>query len=282
MSFKINSEFKLSGSKVKFLSTTGKDSGEFNTGLPDTIVIHYTAGSSLDSSVKTLQDPAVKASAHLIVGRDGAVRQLVPFNKIAWHAGQSSYLDRDGLNQYSIGIELDNAGKLEKTGDVYTSWFGKQFPEKEVLKYVPDDRSDPTYWQVYSEKQIAVTFELCKALSDYFEIEYILGHEEIAPGRKIDPGPAFPIGKLRNILLENRALDRPEPEIRLKSTGEALKAVVTADRLNFRAAPSVKSGLLQEPLKKGTVLDIVEEDQEWIKVNLVRSGWVKKEFVRKI
>ena len=102
----------------------------FATGQPDTLVIHFTAGRSLDSSVSTLCNPASKASAHLVVGRDAKVVQLVDFNTVAWHAGVSRYRDRVGLNNYSIGIEIDNAGRLTRTesGD-FTTWFGMKIPE---------------------------------------------------------------------------------------------------------------------------------------------------------
>jgi N-acetylmuramoyl-L-alanine amidase len=96
----------LSGEKIDFKNSPNI-SGKFKTGLLDTIVIHYTAGSSRESSVSTLINPGSKASAHLVIGRDGKITQLVPFDTIAWHAGNSSYKGRVGLNSYSIGIEID-------------------------------------------------------------------------------------------------------------------------------------------------------------------------------
>src|SRR5690606_16389776 len=96
---------------------------------------HYTAGSDAKSSAKYLAQADVKASAHLVIGRNGEIYQLVPFDTIAWHAGISSYQGRSGYNNFSIGIELDNAGPLEKTGADYVSWFGKKYMESErVLK----------------------------------------------------------------------------------------------------------------------------------------------------
>ena len=80
-------------------------------GVPDMIILHYTAGTSAESSAKFLVRPDVKASAHVVIGRDGQVIQLVPFNIEAWHAGKSSYRGRNELNHYSIGIELDNLGQ---------------------------------------------------------------------------------------------------------------------------------------------------------------------------
>ncbi|MTV47313.1 N-acetylmuramoyl-L-alanine amidase, partial [Streptococcus pneumoniae] len=67
--------------------------------------------------VAWLADPAARASAHVIIGRDGGVVQMVDFNRKAWHAGQSAWGKVDGLNQCSIGIELVNVGKVTKRKD---------------------------------------------------------------------------------------------------------------------------------------------------------------------
>ena len=79
---------------------------------PEYLVMHYTAGSSAESAVAWLCNPEAKASAHLVIGRDGSITQLAAFNRSAWHAGQSRWAGRNSLNAFSIGIELDNAGKL--------------------------------------------------------------------------------------------------------------------------------------------------------------------------
>ena len=102
--------------------------GPFAPGLPDTIVIHYTAGANAESAIHTLCDRERKVSAHLVVGRDGAVTQLLPFNIVGWHAGRSLWRERTSLNQYSIGIEIDNAGQLSERDGRYESWFGQTYP----------------------------------------------------------------------------------------------------------------------------------------------------------
>ena len=76
-----------------------KTSGSFGQGLPDTIIIHYTAGPSVSSAVNTFKDPSVKASAHVVIDHDGTITQLIPFNKIGWHAGESSWHDRNRSEQ---------------------------------------------------------------------------------------------------------------------------------------------------------------------------------------
>lgn len=101
----------------------------------------------------------LRVSAHLLIRRDGELLQFVPFNQRAWHAGASLYQGREACNDYSIGIELEGCDDVP-----------------------------------YTEAQYAVLAAVSRALmSTYAEItpERIVGHSDIAPGRKTDPGPAF-------------------------------------------------------------------------------------------
>jgi len=241
---------------------------------PDTIIIHYTAGPSVESAVETLCNPTSKASAHVVVGRDGSITQLVPFNIIAWHAGQSSYNGRTGYNKYSIGIEIDNAGLLTKSGDVYVSWFGRAYEENEVFYGVHRNETVPKYWHRYTEKQIATVQQLCSLFIQEYGINMILGHEEISPNRKIDPGPAFPLDKLRNRLLYNdRNLDGPE-EVRFPLSG-----LVTASALNIRSGPGQLQERVAKPLPLGTKVKILKEQNGWYNVTAEINGWVSGEFI---
>ena len=102
---------------------------------PRYLVMHYTAGSSLKSSVESLCTVKAKgnASAHIVLGRDGSIVQLAPFNVVTWHAGVSAWNGETGLNSRSIGIEMDNAGVLTRVGDRYMTWFHKEIPAAEVM-----------------------------------------------------------------------------------------------------------------------------------------------------
>ena len=179
---------------------TPNHSGAFTGDLPDTIVIHYTAGASLESSVNWLTDPKAKASAHLVVGKSGDIVQLAPFNIKTWHAGKSSWKGRNSLNNYSIGIELDNAGILEKREDGYYSAFNKKIDSTNVV--LARHRLDTVEkaWEAFTEIQIDVVTEACLILKDAYDIREIVGHDDIAPSRKRDPGPAFPMQELKSRL----------------------------------------------------------------------------------
>ena len=155
---------------------------------PDMIVLHYTAGTSAESSSIFLTRPDVSASAHLVIGRKGEVFQLVPFNIEAWHAGKSWYAGRGGLNRYLIGIELDNLGKLRFSGNLFVAECGRVVPPDEV--YTDCSGDHPTYWHRYTERQIRVLQEICSLLVETYPIRDVVGHSVITP-RKIDPGPAL-------------------------------------------------------------------------------------------
>ena len=157
-------------------------------GEPDMIILHYTGGTSAMSSAKFLARSDVKASAHVVIGRDGQVIQLVPFNIEAWHAGKSSYGGRSELNHYSIGIELDNLGQLRLEGGKFVAECGREVPVKEV--YTEDSGEVPTYWHYYTDVQMRVLNEVCGLLVDTYPIGDIVGHSDVT-SRKVDPGPAL-------------------------------------------------------------------------------------------
>jgi len=262
----------LSGSNVNKMIESPNVSGEFEEGNLDTIIIHYTAGPA-EASINTLTNPKVKASAHVVIDRDGSITQLVPFNKIAWHAGKSSYDGRVGFNKYSIGIEIVNAGPLTKSGNVYRSWYGEAFNPSDVIEAIHRNQTTAKYWHIYTTEQITAVTELCTELIEAYSIKHIYGHEEIAPTRKTDPGPAFPLDKLRTQLLGESSRDDDTDED-LPDTGR-----VTATSLNIRSLPNSNADLVAKPLVKDTKVSIISEKEGWYKVKIEVEGWVSAKYI---
>ncbi|WP_224995736.1 N-acetylmuramoyl-L-alanine amidase [Cesiribacter sp. SM1] len=251
-----------------------KNNIPFAQGFPDSIVIHYTAGRSAQSAAEYLARPDIQASAHLVIGRDGTVYQLAPFNIITWHAGESNYGGRKTWNQYAIGIELDNAGPLEKIGyATYMAWFGGKYPDDEVLHAVHRNESRPRYWHVFTEKQIEVCQQVCETLIAAYSINKILGHEEISFGRKIDPGPAFPLDMFRERLLTHNRKDAELNKV------IPHKGTVTIDKLNIRRGAGINFPLVADPLQAGQQVHIVDEEGGWYKVQTTIEGWVNRAFI---
>ena len=113
------------------------------------------------SSFESLRD--LRVSSHLLINRDGSLVQFVPFNKCAWHAGQSSFEGRDDCNKFSIGIELEGTIK-----------------------------------ENFTDQQYAILNEIVSLLKREYPVKNIVGHSEIAPNRKKDPGPYFEWNRLND------------------------------------------------------------------------------------
>ena len=181
----------IDGDAVTFVGTANQSAGI----RPLYLVMHYTAGLGLDGTVAWLRNPAAKASAHLVIGRDGRIVQMVAFNRKAWHAGISRWGAIEGLNAYAIGIELDNAGRLQRRGD--GAWVhpvsGRVVPSGEVIEAQHKAEARPAGWHAYTEAQLSAAEAVARVLHDRYGFIDVLGHDDIAPGRKVDPGPAFPI-----------------------------------------------------------------------------------------
>ena len=127
------------------------------------IVIHYTGMQSKIESIKRLSSPKYKVSCHYLIDRKGQILKMIEDNKIAWHAGKSKWKNYKDLNKCSIGIELVNKGHE----------FGyEKFPSSQVNNLI----------------------KLCKYLKKKYKIKdtNIVGHSDIAPLRKKDPGEKFP------------------------------------------------------------------------------------------
>ena len=127
------------------------------------IILHYTDMADCDAALARLCDPAAKVSAHYLIRRDGHIFQLVDEAERAWHAGVSFWQGETDMNSASIGIELDHAG--HKDGAM----------------------------AVFPQTQMAALITLLQEVTARHDIapQNILGHSDIAPGRKIDPGEAF-------------------------------------------------------------------------------------------
>jgi N-acetylmuramoyl-L-alanine amidase len=166
---------------------------------PELILVHYTAGHSAESSIRTLTRPGSGVSAHLVIARDGTITQLVPFNRAAWHAGKSEYNGRPRVNNFSIGIELDNPGWLKKTPTGWKTWFGVDWPSDQVVELQHKHGGKLLGWATFPERQLQGLDLAGQALiAAYPSLVAVAGHDDVAPGRKRDPGPAFPMNRFRS------------------------------------------------------------------------------------
>lgn len=162
---------------------------------PSLIVIHYTGAASAAGAVNWLCNPVAKASAHLVIAEDGTITQLAPFNVKTWHAGISSWGKKSNCNDFAIGIELANPGQLQEvaSGKFVTRLERKPVPAERVTIARHKNGGGKVPWALFDPRQIAAAEDVSRQLVASYGIKEIVGHDDIAPGRKTDPGPAFPM-----------------------------------------------------------------------------------------
>jgi len=130
---------------------------------PDLLVIHYTAMESAEAAIERLSDPAAEVSAHYVICERGGVTRLVPEAERAWHAGAGRWGDVCDVNSRSIGIELANLGS-------------HPFPEPQMRSLEALMAGIMARWEIGPAR--------------------VIGHSDMAPGRKSDPGPRFDWARL--------------------------------------------------------------------------------------
>ena len=157
---------------------------------PQFIILHYTANCSLSKTIQLFYDYFRPVSTHYVIGADGKIVQMVDESKRAWHADRSAWRKNKQINTYSIGIEITNPGYTETLTNPCSIFD----PHVWNIKTAKQVAGSSFYWHPFTQKQIKSVIDLCKDIMQRYDIapQNILGHSDIAPGRKMDPGPLFP------------------------------------------------------------------------------------------
>ncbi len=158
------------------------------------VVLHYTGMQTGAEAEQRLVDPAAEVSAHYLIGEDGEIVRLVPEARRAWHAGRSYWRGTTDINSASIGIELVNPGH---------EWGYREFPPAQIEALLP------------LLARIVKTHDIARA--------NVVGHSDIAPARKDDPGELFDWP-----LLARHRLALPVPEVVLGDPFDNEGAVLLA------------------------------------------------------
>ena len=178
--------------------------GERRAGArPDCVILHYTGMPTGAEALERLCDPAAEVSSHYLVWEDGRVYQLVAEDRRAWHAGAARWRGADDLNSRSIGIEIVNPGH-------------------------------PGGCPPFPAPQIDAVAALCRDIAHRHAIapERVLAHSDIAPGRKIDPGEAFPWERLHGLGVGHWAMPaRVDPRPPLGAGDEGAEVATLRDAL---------------------------------------------------
>lgn len=246
-----------------------KSPNQSGTITPEVLVLHYTA-SGIGNDAQYFKRGDAKVSAHLVIERDGKITQCVDFNKKAWHAGVSSWNGKKNCNGFSIGIEIDNFGLLTKRADgKYYSHNGKQIPADKVF-VGPNKLGNGKYWEIYPEEQLKAVEECIALIMDTYNIKEIVGHEDIAPRRKIDPGPALYefIRKMNNKYVKGRTDSTHDDDIR--------RVIATA--LNVRSNPSTSADVIGQ-VHQGQKVRVLYDGGSWSQI-CDPPGWVFDKYLR--
>ena len=153
--------------KIKNYYSPNFDKKKRSVNSIKTIIIHYTGMQSERESIIRLCNPRTKVSSHFVISQSGGIYRLVQDRQIAWHAGKSCWGKYINLNKNSIGIELVNRG--HKFG--YTD---------------------------FKKRQLSSLVKVCRNLIKKYKIKQknVVGHSDVSPLRKMDPGEKFPWKKL--------------------------------------------------------------------------------------
>lgn len=257
----------------------------FDGTKPKIAVIHFTYGGSALSSAQwfTRADVESPVSAHVVIDRDGTIIQCVSFEDRAWHAGKSSWRDRhgkhlSGLNNHSFGIELANWGPLVKTVSGWKSHSGVPIADPVLAEHKngnPSGAGGDIGWEPYPEAQVNAAAALVRALANTYGVDEIVGHDDIAPTRKWDPGPAFDMAAFRIAVFGGT---------RGSDTDNVLTVSVD-EGLNLRNGPG-QHFASQTLLPAGTRLRPEQRQGRWLYVTVLKengsplsSGWVHEAYV---
>tara|TARA_X000001036_G_C20529627_1_gene745671 strand:- start:92 stop:838 length:747 start_codon:yes stop_codon:yes gene_type:complete len=219
------------------------------------VIIHYTGMKSESSAIKKLCDAKSNVSSHYYIKYNGDVLQLVPEPYEAWHAGKSTWKNYNSINKYSIGIEISNPGHQYR-------------------------------YKTYTRQQITSLKKLLKHLMKKYNIkrQAILGHSDIAPDRKKDPGEKFPWNELAKIKLSwTHSLDvkklKQFRKIRLSSSLEKISFFNNLRKLGYMRINLIRSKkktnflikAFQRRFRQDLVNGIIDKECFLISKNLLKQ-----------
>ena len=238
--------------KIKNFYSPNFDKKERSSGIIKVLVIHYTGMQSERESIARLCNSKSKVSSHFVITRNGTVYRLIIDNKIAWHAGNSRWGNFKNLNKNSIGIELVNKGHQ----------FG---------------------YTNFKKKQLLSLIEICKKIIKKYKIKSrnIVGHSDVAPLRKIDPGEKFPwkmladkkIGLWHNLSLK-KLLETRKIKV---SKNDKLKFIYNIIKIGYCAHYKKKSNLskiiksFQRHYRKELINGVIDKECFIISENISKN-----------
>lgn len=249
---------------------------------PEIVILHDTAGRLDKGNSAQYLATTTKASVHFVVERDGSIAQLVPTNRRAGHAGQSSYHGRNDCNAFSIGIEIVNPGRMTDGGAGRArAWWGEYFPLSDGVVERTTPEHGHGFWMDYTPEQIDAVTALLAALFDGIKsLKDITTHWYVSPGRKVDVNPLFPLDHIRARVLgrDDPAVMAAEAESAPVDQGEHVQINTPGSALNMRRWPSFNPNVITA-IPTETVVPVLREGvfggRKWLCVLFAgQEGWI--------
>ena len=252
---------------------------------PSVVVLHDTAGrlDKFNSANYLLTAPA-GVSVHFVVERDATVTQQVPTNRRAGHAGTSEYHGREGVNDFSIGIEIVNPGRMTDAGNGRArTWFKKTYDVVENdIHFIQTKEHGAGWWMDYTPEQIEAVEALLHALFAYVPtLEDVVTHWYISPGRKVDTNPLFPLESVKARVLGRDDLQgeiADQASDLIEDEADLVTINVPNDTLNMRRWPSFNPNVIAA-IPHGVVVPVIRAgtfaNRPWLKVRYAGfEGWI--------
>lgn len=262
---------------------------------PEIVVLHDTAGRlEKGNSARYLAQNEAKVSVHFVIERDGTIVQLVQTNHRANHCGQSSFQGRKNCNDFSIGVEIVNPGKMtwvNQDEGLARAWFGELFADDHEgcdVREVSTPEHGTGVWMSYTSLQVDAVIALLTALfRDIESLRDITTHWYISPGRKVDVNPLFPLEQIRARVLgrDDPALAEAEKRSRATTgTASTLVRIAAPSGLNMRAWPSFNPNIITS-IPDGTLVPVQRSGRfagrKWHCVLYAgQEGWIVADYTK--
>jgi N-acetylmuramoyl-L-alanine amidase len=180
---------------------------------PELLLVHYAVTHNIDMTYAAQVARGYYATLSIDGYSDGLrsrmkVIQQTQFNEYASHAGESKWNGRSSVSMWSVGIEIANPGPLVRgTDGQLRTVYGKVWPEDDAEEHpiAPGYPPQWTHWAKYSPEEIAIVVTVGLLLKEHGLIRDVVGHSDVAPKRKYDPGPAFPMQYVRQSIFREAA-----------------------------------------------------------------------------
>jgi N-acetyl-anhydromuramyl-L-alanine amidase AmpD len=185
--------YPLASTQCPKLPTQGK----YAKGYPEGAIVHFTSGRSLNGDQNALDVVSfakVSGYCFFVISSTGRVFQGFPLNEWGYHAGKSEWKQYGKpISPNLVGIEVCSAGKLSKTADgKLVSWFGERYSSEQVRQNSKHENVAEGFYHKFTQAQEDALLDLLVWLKwnneSVFNLDLVLGHDEVSPGRKSDPG----------------------------------------------------------------------------------------------